>query len=552
MEKNHSSFRKSWLLLLLIFSFLSLHAQNSKYMIFFLDKDTIAYTYANPEAYFSPKAVARREKFDIPVQLTDLPVDPDYVRQVSAEGAQVVYTSRWFNGALVECNDSILQNITSLDFVVGSELVKPDARGGRKKAGSSMNKWLRFKKKQKNEEELLNVLQNEMLGINQMHESGYNGEGLTIAVFDGGFRGVDTAPFFQHLFENKQIIPGYDFVGNSPDVFKYGQHGTEALSCIAAYAPGVLEAGAYAADIMLCVTEESGSEYRIEEYNWLFAAERADSAGVDIISTSLGYTTFDDTEMNYKFSDLDGKTALITRAVNMATDKGILCVISAGNEGMGSWKYVSPPADAPDILAVGAVSSQGNRVSFSSYGPTADGRIKPDVSALGLQTVVVDAQGNVTTSSGTSFSAPLITGFVAGVWQAFSDLKNTEIIEKVKSAGNQAVAPDNELGYGIPNFAQIMEDNITPVSEGQVSHHFDVFPNPIEEGKLFIESTTGSLTGSLDLVLYNSTGQVVLEKHIAHLHNDAISLDTRTLNKGIYILHILSSDLSDTFKLVKF
>lgn len=551
MEKNHNSCRRNLLLVLLIFACFSLQAQHHKYMVFFLDKDTVAYSYDNPAAYLSPKAVARREKFDIPIQFTDLPVDQDHIQQVTAEGGKVIYTSRWFNGALVECNDSILQNIMALDFVIGSELVKPDNRGGRKKAGASVNQWFKFKKKQKNEEVLLNVVQNEMLGIDQMHAAGYNGKGLSIAVFDGGFRGVDTAPFFQHLFENSQILPGYDFVGNSPDVFKYGQHGTQALSCIAAYEPGVLEAGAYAADIMLCITEEGSSEYRIEEYNWLFAAERADSAGIDVISTSLGYTTFDDIDMNYRFSDLDGNTAVITRAVNMATDKGILCVISAGNEGTGSWKYISPPADAPDILAVGAVNAQGQRVSFSSYGPTADGRVKPDVSALGLQTVVVDAQGNVTTSSGTSFSAPLIAGFVAGVWQAFPNLNNIQIVEKVKLAGHQALAPDNDLGYGIPTFAQIV-DHITPVPEEQMPHHFRVFPNPIEEGKMFIESTTGSVTGSLDLLLYNSAGQKVLEKRVARYHDDAISLDTRTLDKGIYILRILSPDLSDTFKLVKF
>lgn len=552
MVKNNNSFIKYSLLLLLVFSFITLQAQDNRYMIFFPDKDTVTYTYEDPEAYLSPRAIARREKFEIPVQFSDLPVNPGYIQEITRLGGEVMYTTRWFNGALIACDDSTLEKILTQDFVIDAELVKPSAKGSRRKEGASVNKWWKFRKKLKKQEELLNVVQNEMLGVDKMHELGYNGEGLMVAVFDGGFRGVDTVPFFRHLFENQQLIPGYDFVGNSPDVFKYGQHGTEALSCIAAYNPGILEAGAYAADIMLCITEESGSEYRIEEYNWLFAAERADSAGTDIISTSLGYTTFNETGMDYNFSDLDGKTTTITRAVNVAASKGIVCVISAGNEGIGSWRYISPPADAPDILAVGAVNSSGSRASFSSFGPTADGRIKPDVSALGLQTVVVNAQGQVTTSSGTSFSAPLIAGFVAGVWQAFPDLNNKEIIEKVKLAGHQAMAPDNELGYGVPDFSVLMKGGLTPVADKEVRHYFHVFPNPLEEGKVFIESKSDDYIGEVDLLLYNSTGQVVYQKRVTHTGSKAMTIDSAHLDKGIYILRILSPDLSDTFKLVKF
>ena len=347
-----------------------------------------------------------------------------------------------------------------------------------------------------------------MLGIDAMHQAGYTGQGISVAVFDGGFKGVDTVSYFRHLYENGQMIPGYDFVGNSPDVYRYGQHGTEALSCIAAYQPGVLEAGAYEANIMLCITEESGSEYRVEEYNWLFAAEMADSAGIDIISTSLGYTTFDDPAMNYEYEDLDGNTAVITRAVNLAAQKGILCVISAGNEGSGRWRYVSPPADAIDVLSVGAVSSSGDRVSFSSFGPTADGRVKPDVSALGLQTVVVNSQGEVVRSNGTSFSAPLITGLTAGVWEAFPGETNLEIIERIRLAGNSSLAPNNELGYGIPTFSAAL---LVPVpSEEEIREaNYRVYPNPIESGKLFVEAQNPRSIvsgGSAHLQQHRATG----------------------------------------------
>jgi len=465
-------------------------AQLQQYVLFFADKDTITFSTEQPENFLSPRAIERRQNQNISIDFSDLPVNPVYLSELEEQGIPVIYTSKWFNAALVEATPETVTELTNLDHILHAEMVKPRSRSGRKNSslsdGASHGK-ASPKKAYRRTEQLLNQEQNEMLGINEMHTRGFNGEGVFVAVFDGGFRGVDDSPFFDHLYENEQLKYTYDFVGNSTDVYRYGQHGTEALSCVAAFEPGILEAGAYAADIMLCITEESGSEYRIEEYNWLFAAEKADSAGVDIISTSLGYTTFDDGEMSYSYADLDGKTAAITRAARMATAKGMICVVSAGNEGSGRWRYVSPPADAPDILAVGAVSNNGFRVSFSSFGPTSDGRIKPDVSALGLQTVVVDAQGRVTKSNGTSFSAPLISGFTAGVRQAFPDDTNLEIMDKIRLAGSQSMTPDNELGYGIPNFATLMEAIPLSTSESITQTRYRVFPNPVESGDLFIE-----------------------------------------------------------------
>ena len=235
----------------------------------------------------------------------------------------------------------------------------------------------------------------------------------------------------------------------------------------------------------------------------------------------------------------------------MATAKGMLCVVSAGNEGSGRWRYISPPADAPDVLAVGAVSTSGFRVSFSSFGPTSDGRIKPDVSALGLQTVVVDSESRVTQSNGTSFSAPLIAGFASGAWQAFPEATNLEIMDKIRLAGSQAMTPDNELGYGIPNFSVLMEEVPLAIDEPKVASNYKVFPNPIESGDLFIESST--MGGEpLDVYIYNSTGQLVIKRHVPVTADDSFTVDTSLLQKGVYILHILSSSASDTVKIIKF
>ena len=557
MGKNKASTHVRSLRLLAIFtvclSALSAQAQEvqkNRYIVFFADKDTTAFSLDQPEAFLSAASIERRRKQNIALDASDLPVNPQYVADLAAAGAEVYYTSRWLNAAMIngDTDSSVYQQ---LDFVTRVELIKPTRDGSRSKRGSSYGEESPMKSTDR-EEQLLNMVQNEMLGIDEMHEAGYTGKGISVAVFDGGFKGVDTVSFFRHLYENNQMIPGYDFVGNSPNVYRYGQHGTEALSCIAAYQPDVLEAGAYEANIMLCITEESTSEYRVEEYNWLFAAEMADSAGIDVISTSLGYTTFDDPAMNYSYEDLDGNTAVITRAVNLATSKGIVCVISAGNEGSSRWRYVSPPADAANALAVGAVSSSGDRVSFSSFGPTADDRIKPDVSALGLQTVVVDAGGSVTRSNGTSFSAPLVAGLTAGVWEALPNLTNLEVIDKIRSAGSQAMTPNNELGYGIPNFSAAIVDPVLATEEKTTESHYQVFPNPIENGSLSIQPIGSRTAEEVEVFVYNSTGQLVLQERYASSTDPALSLNMASLGQGVYILHILSSTLSDTVKIIKF
>ncbi len=523
-----------------------------RYVIFLSDKDGTSHSLDRPLAFLSPAALERRKSQYIALNSSDLPVNADYVAQLAKAGADVYYTSRWLNAVMV-AGDQDADTYRKLSFVDRVELIKPTrSEGGRGKDGSSYTGKTPLSTPENTEAQLLNVLQNEMLGINAMHQAGYTGKGVSVAVFNGGFKGVDTVAYFRHLYENGQMIPGYDFVGNNSDVYRYGQHGTEALSCIAAYQPGVLEAGAYEANIMLCITEESGSEYRVEEYNWLFAAEMADSAGINIISTSLGYTTFNDPAMNYDYADLDGNTAVITRAVNLAAKKGILCVISAGNEGASRWRYVSPPADAPDALSVGAVSSSGDRVSFSSFGPTADGRVKPDVSALGLQTVVVDARGEVVRSNGTSFSAPLITGLTAGVWEAFPDETNLEIIERIRLAGNSSLAPNNELGYGIPTFpATLLVPD--PDQKQERIANYRVYPNPIESGNLFVEAKTRKLSFPMEVHIYNSTGQRVMQTTFtSDTFSPTLSLDTSGLGQGVYILHILSPTASDTMKVIKF
>lgn len=547
---------KSYYLPFLLVSLLTgtpLLAQEGQYMVFFSDKDGTTFSISQPETFLSPRAVARREKFDIPITESDFPVNESYVSQLKDLGVEVFYRTRWMNGVLAQMSIEELQQVAQLPFVIGSELVKPKARNSRrKKSGSSVGTSKKLSKGVGQVNQPRNNFQNDMLGIDEMHADGYMGEGMLVAVFDGGFRGVDTVSFFSHIFEQNRMLPGYDFVGMSDNVYRYGQHGTEALSCIGAYKEGEIEAGAYGADFMLCVTEDVTSEYRIEEYNWLFAAEYADSTGADVISTSLGYTTFNDSGMDYLYEDLDGETAAITRALNLASEKGILCVVSAGNEGNGNWRYVSPPADAADMLAVGAVSTGRNKASFSSFGPTADGRIKPDVSALGLQTVVVDASGDISRSNGTSFAAPLIAGFATSVWQAFPNDTHLEIIEKIRRSGDKALTPDNETGYGIPDYNLIKQERILPVNTSRQSHDFKIYPNPVERSDIFIEPTDGLLQAPLEISMYSPAGGLVMTKVFEGFSRNSLTLDTSMLAPGIYILRVSTPSVSDTLKIVKF
>ncbi len=557
-KSNHTSeyaLVKKWSWIIFSFcllSFADVIAQGDKYVVYFADKAGSPYSIEHPEAFLSPRSIARREKQGISIKETDLPVNKNYVAAVQATGVKVIYTSKWFNAALFEGDSAQAEAIEALPFTTIIDYARPGTSGNRTKNGGG-NAIYFDETIELPLEELANQAQNAMLGISQMHAQGFNGDGVLVAVLDGGFRGVDTAPYFQHLFENQQYIDGYDFVGNSSNVFKYGQHGTEALSCIVGYEAGKLEAAAYKADVMLYVTEDGGSEYRIEEYNWLFAAERADSVGVNIISTSLGYTTFDDNSMNYTYNELNGETAVITKAANMATAVGIICVASAGNEGAYSWRYVSAPADAPDILAVGAVSLDQNRVSFSSIGPTKDGRIKPDVSALGLQTVVGDASGNITTANGTSFAAPLVSGLVAGFWQAHPELTNFEVMEKIKASGSTSIAPNNEIGYGVPNFNRAIEIVLDTEEEMPEKNEFEVYPNPIIEGKLFITPSQPHQGNLVVVILQNSTGQTLLTKSFNnYTGTEPLSLDISTLGAGVYILQISSPKVTNTVKLIRF
>jgi len=474
---------KSFILGLLIFTSYTTYAQN-QYFVLFKDKANSPYSVSRPKEFLSDRSIKRRTNQKIAITERDLPPNPSYLSEISKAGAKIIYKSRWINGALIQTDPATLTKILNITFVRGLE-GKGDIRNARlNEQGQTIDKKDKFG----NEGILDNGLsqtQLAMLGADKMHTKGYHGEGMLIGVLDSGFLNANKLSFFNDLFNDKRVIGTWDFVNNESNVYNDHNHGTNVLSCMAAFENSRIVGTAYKASYLLLTTEDVTSETKREEANWLFGAEMADSVGVDVINTSLGYTEFDNPIQNYKYSDMNGDRALATRAADWAAQAGILVVASAGNDGSGSWKYIGTPADADSIIAVGAVSSSQNIASFSSYGPSADGRVKPELSAQGSNTTIGNTNGTVGLSSGTSFSSPLMAGFAASFWQAFPNLTNMQVREYLIRSASQYTNPDNRVGYGIPNFDKAYElaELESLINELKKSgQELIVFPNPINDG----------------------------------------------------------------------
>jgi hypothetical protein len=474
---------KSFILGLLIFTSYTTYAQN-QYFVLFKDKANSPYSVSRPKEFLSDRSIKRRTNQKIAITERDLPPNPSYLSEISKAGAKIIYKSRWINGALIQTDAATLTKILNITFVRGLE-GKGDIRNARlNEQGQTIDKKDKFG----NEGILDNGLsqtQLAMLGADKMHTKGYHGEGMLIGVLDSGFLNANKLSFFNDLFNDKRVIGTWDFVNNESNVYNDHNHGTNVLSCMAAFENSRIVGTAYKASYLLLTTEDVTSETKREEANWLFGAEMADSVGVDVINTSLGYTEFDNPIQNYKYSDMNGDRALATRAADWAAQAGILVVASAGNDGSGSWKYIGTPADADSIIAVGAVSSSQNIASFSSYGPSADGRVKPELSAQGSNTTIGNTNGTVGLSSGTSFSSPLMAGFAASFWQAFPNLTNMQVREYLIRSASQYTNPDNRVGYGIPNFDKAYElaELEALINELKKSgQEVIVFPNPINDG----------------------------------------------------------------------
>ncbi|RYU95689.1 S8 family serine peptidase [Emticicia agri] len=471
--------KKNLLVCLLLSLQLSAFAQN-QYLVVFKDKANSTYSVANPKQFLSDRSIQRRTRQNIAITERDLPPNVAYLTEISKTGAKILYKSRWLNAVLVQATPAILTQILKLSFVKGLEGtgdIRNARTGGVSESSEPRNKF--------DSEEVTDngysQTQLAMLGADKMHTRGFRGEGMLIGVLDSGFQNADQLSFFKDLFADKRVVSTFDFVDREVNVYDDHSHGTNVLSCMAAYESGKIVGTAYKASYVLLRTEDVYSETKREEANWLFGAEMADSVGVDVINTSLGYSTFDNPAQNYKYSDMNGDRALATRAADWAAQAGILVVASAGNEGNGSWKYIGTPADADSIIAVGAVTGTRSVATFSSYGPSGDGRIKPDLAAQGQTTLVGTPGNSVGYSNGTSFSSPLMAGFAASFWQAFPELTNMQVRQYLIRSASQYENPDNRVGYGIPDFEkayQIAELDQLITNLKKQGKDVVVFPNP--------------------------------------------------------------------------
>jgi hypothetical protein len=440
-----------------------------KFFVGFKDRKSGRYSLNRPAEFLSARAIERRRAQGIAITEDDFPVDADYLGKVQAAGVRLLYATRWFNGAVIETADSLLgENLRKQAFVnevefLGSWKKQPVARsrGDREPYGidvfnaykDAQNKstgWLRNLASRGYGNALGQI--DQMNGI-RLHDLGFQGQGKMIAVLDAGFQMVNYLAAFDSIRLQGRILAQRDFVDFDGNVYNDDDHGTSVLSCLAANAPGSALGTAPRASYLLLRTEDANSEFPVEEFNWARGAEFADSMGADIINSSLGYTRFDWLErFGHDLSELDGKTTRITRAAEMAAARGILVVSSAGNEGGSDWGRIGAPADGPNVLSVGAVDRLGRSVYFSSTGPTADGRIKPDVCALGEDVWVAGTSGYFSPVNGTSFSAPLLAGMAACLWQALPHLDAAGIRKLIKSTAQRNEFADSLYGAGIPDF----------------------------------------------------------------------------------------------------
>jgi serine protease AprX len=519
-------------MLVLLFSALLVDATGQqsiyKFWVQLKDKEGGPYSLDKPGQFLSQRAIDRRLRYQIPIEENDLPVSRVYLDILQQQDLNILYTSKWMNAVAIETTDSNMADLlSSFPFVTGVDLFywRPWYKSGADKFRESFS-----------DVSLPSDHQVVMLKGQKLHEQGFRGEDMVIAVIDAGFDKTDSMAGFHSLWQNGQILGYRNFVDPTASFFwsSNGDHGTRVLSTMGGYLPGEFEGGAVKAGYWLIQTEDTHSEFRIEEANWLAGAELADSAGADVINSSLGYADrFTDSSQNYQYSDMDGRSTLVTRAASLAASKGMLVITSAGNAGWTEdvWGYIVAPSDGDSVLGVGAVDADGERAYFSSRGPSSDGRVKPDVAAQGQATVLIRPNGMVGTGSGTSFSSPVMAGLATCLWQKHRDVTNYEIIEAIRRTASQYHSPDTLLGYGIPDL-ELADLLLSSTKTAALRVH--VFPNPATQViHLWFreDEEEGNVYEIIDV-----TGRMVQQGRIFPSSQHQAEVNVERLTPGTYII----------------
>ncbi|MCO6149630.1 S8 family serine peptidase [Flavobacterium sp. NRK1] len=533
--------KKHMLLIVLFFIATFCYSQEDAW-VYFKDKPDSSSYFNNPTEMLSQKALDRRLKQNIDLDITDVPLYKPYKDAIAAvDGITVMAQSKWLNALHIRGTQDAIFNLKNLEFVDHIDF-----------ADRTLNHSGRMNAIQQNAivDKVLETEENfsygtasrqiQMLNGDVLHQLNFTGKDITIAVLDAGFPAVNTTPPFQRLYDNNLIKGGYNYVNRSEDFYTGGTHGTIVLSTMGGYVENQLAGTAPDASYYLFVTEDPTSENPVEESYWVEAAEAADSLGVDVINTSLGYFNYDNPRYSYSYENMDGKTAFISRGADIAVSKGIFCVVSAGNSGNTTNPHIGAPADAYDVLTVGAVDTNENYVGFSSIGPSYDNRVKPDVMAIGYLAAIANTNGEITAASGTSFSSPITAGLVACLWQALPDKTNTELRQLIKESADRYTSPTAQYGFGIPDFNVAMQNGMNLTND-----KFIIYPNPSNDivNLLFPKNTPNTT-----VTIFNNLGQKIMEEKVM-LDNPLFSI--KNLATGIYSYKLEGSGKNQKGRLIK-
>lgn len=538
--------KKIFVLLSFVISTTAMAQQDA--LVFFVDKADVATSIANPISILTQDALDRKAMHGIAIDERDVPVNEVYITEIKNQpGITVHAKSKWLNAVYVRGSESAINGLTSLASVSDVEF-----------ADKTLNRRP-FQKKQRDKFALENEAsrvtynygaaanQTEMIGADFLHEEDFTGTGMVIAVLDSGFPNVFTNNAFSDVVSDGRLLGTYDFAERQTNVDGTGSHGARTFSNIGAFLDGSQDfvGTAPEASFYLFRTEFAPTENPVEEAWWVEALERADSLGVDVVNTSLGYQDYDNPNYDHSYEDLDGETTIAARGGNIAFEKGMLLVTSAGNDG-GGFTFVATPGDSKGVLTVGAVDSSGDYAGFSSIGPTVDGRIKPDVMAQGLDAAVVDQDGDVTFNNGTSFSSPIMAGAVASLWESRPEVRNDVIMQIIRESAHLFNNPTDEMGYGIPNFEDAYNAlQLLAIEEQVLKENFAVYPNPVRDVmNVSFPKTIEEATVSI----YDVLGKRVLQQKITSTGN---RVNVSQLSEGMYIAKVTGEGTSNNFKILK-
>ncbi len=543
--------KKSFSFLLIFFTFFSLLGSTKKevktkkyfYYVQFKNKNNSPYSLSNPSDYLSKRAIERRNFFSIPIDSLDLPVNPQYVNSVKNLGATIHCQSKWQNGITILLSDTLIsKEVKKLPFVSSVEFTGLQIE--------SKGNYLLPNKVQAIEYGESGSQIKEMNG-QALHEKGFLGQGIEIAVIDAGFYEVNTNPAFSYFRNSRHLLGTKDFVNSNADIYQEHEHGSFVLSTMAGKKEDEFESyvgSAIEASYWLIRSEAGTGEYPCEADFWTSAIEYADSVGADIATSSLGYSRFDSTEMNYTHADLDGKTLRASISANIATKKGMLVFVAAGNDGANAWHKIASPADAEGIITVGAVKSDSTMAYFSSFGYSADGRVKPELCARGEGTILLNNAGNVSSGNGTSFATPLLAGLGACYLQAFKE-KNisfqlSDLRNNLYRSAHLYSAPTEHTGYGIANFEKALEMlNQTGLKEKKLNERaFHIY----KRNHILYVKTNQILTDKNTVTIYDITGKKVAHKPMNKYQQ---FFDISNLSKGVYLIVLQENSEQKTSKL---